>query len=165
MLLSKGKWVQDVNTYHFEGNKGKEIMVKKNIVFHELLGVVYRILQFDSMECSISMKYAFNGNIPTSQIRLRDDGDVKFFIRLNCTYNKLSTPLYITVDTRSKHKAESVFVHGSGHLNDGSMESLNVVADESITEFNYESVERYNVVEFNMNGYGIDDDYDVLNTN
>ena len=68
------------------------------------------------------------------------------------------------MDTRSEHKVESVFVHGSRHLNDGSMESLNVVADESITEFNYESVERYNVVELNMNRYGIDDDYDVLDT-
>ena len=72
-----------MNTYHFEGNKGKEIMVKKNILYHELLGVVYCILQFDSMECSISMKYTFNGNIPTSPIQLRDDGDVKMFIRLN----------------------------------------------------------------------------------
>ena len=45
------------------------------------------------------------------------------------------------------------------------MESLNVVADESITEFNYESIERYNVVELNMNEYGTDDDYQVLDTN
>ena len=47
MLLYKGKWVQDVNTYHFEGNEGKGIMVKKNISYHELLRVVYRILQLD----------------------------------------------------------------------------------------------------------------------
>ena len=71
------------------------------------------------MECSISMKYAFNGNIPTSPIQLRDDGDVKIFIHLNCTYNKLSTPLCITVDTRSERNVELVFVHGSGHSNDG----------------------------------------------
>ena len=69
------------------------------------------------------------------------------------------------MDARSKHNVESVFVHGSSHLNDGLMESLNVVTDESITEFNYESVERYNVVELNMNGYGTDDDYHVLDTN
>ena len=98
-------------------------------------------------------------------IQLRDDGDVKFFIRLNCTYNKLSTPLCINVDTRSEHNAESVFVHGSSHLIDGSRASLNVVVDESITEFNYESIERYNVVELNMNGYGTYDDYHVLDTN
>ena len=108
-------------------------MVKKNISYHELLRVLYLILQLDSMECSISMKYTFNGNIPISPIQLRDDEDVKFFIRLNCTYNKLSTPLCITVDTRFEHNVESVFVHGSDHLNDISMESLNIVADKSIT--------------------------------
>ena len=123
-----------MNTYHFEGNEGKGIMVKKNISYHELLRVAYHILQLDLTKCSISMKYAFDGKIPTSPIQLRDDGDVIFFIRLNCTHNKLSTPLCITVDIRSKHNAELVFVHGSGHLNDGSMESLNVVADESITK-------------------------------
>ena len=103
MLLYSGKWVHNVNTYHFEGNEGKGIMVKKNISYHELLRLVYRILQLDSMEYSISTKYTFNSNIQTSPIQLRDDGDVKFFIRLNCNYNKLSTPLCITVDIRSKH--------------------------------------------------------------
>ena len=68
MLLYKGKWVQDVNTYHFEGNEGKRIMVKKNLSYHELLRVLYHILQLDSMEYSISMKYVFNGNILTSPI-------------------------------------------------------------------------------------------------
>ena len=154
-----------MNTYHFKGNEGKGIMVKKNISYHELLRVVYHILQLDSMESSISMKYAFNGKIPTSPIQLRDDGDVKIFICLNCTYNKLSSPLCITADTRSEHNVELVFVHGSGHLNDRSMESLNVVAGESIIEFNYELVERYNVVKLNMNGYGTDDYYHVLDTN
>ena len=54
-----------MNTYHFEGNEGKGIMVKKNISYHELLRVAYHILQLDLTKCSISMKYAFNGNIPT----------------------------------------------------------------------------------------------------
>ena len=44
IFLYKGKWIPDVNTYHFEGNEGKRIMVKKNISYHELLRVVYRIL-------------------------------------------------------------------------------------------------------------------------
>ena len=119
--------------------------------------VVYRILQLDPVECSISMKYAFSGNIPTSPIQLRDDGDVKFFIRLNYT-NKLPAPLCITVDRRFENNAESMFMHGNGHVNDGSIESLNVVSDESITKFNYEPLERFDVVEWNMNGYAIDDD-------
>ena len=117
----------------------------------------YRILQLDPVECSISMKYAFSGNIPTSPIQLRDDGDVKFFIRLNYT-NKLPAPLCITMDRRSENNAESMFMHGNEHVNDGSIESLNVVGDESITKFNYEPLERSNVVEWNMNGYAIDDD-------
>ena len=95
-------------------------MVKKNISYHELMRVVYRILQLDLVECSISMKYAFNSYIPTSPIQLRDDGDVKFFIRLNYT-NKLPAPLCITVDRRSENNVESMFMHGNGHVNDGSI--------------------------------------------
>ena len=79
MLLYKRNYVQDGNTYHFKGTEGKGITVKKNISYYELMRVVHRILQLDPIECSISMKYAFNGNIPTSPIQLRDDGDVKFF--------------------------------------------------------------------------------------
>ncbi|KAL6347010.1 hypothetical protein AAG906_012261 [Vitis piasezkii] len=58
-----------------------------------------------------------------------------------------------------------MFMHGNGHVNDGSIESLNVIGDESITKFKYELLERSNVVEWNMNGYAIDDDYHVLDTN
>ena len=43
------------------------------------------------------MKYVFNGNIP---IQLRDDGDVKFFIHLNCTDGKLQVPLCITIEKK-----------------------------------------------------------------
>ena len=58
-----------------------------------------------------------------------------------------------------------MFMQGSGHVYDGSIESLNVIGDESITKFKYEPLERSNVVEWNMNGYAIDDDYHVLDTN
>ncbi|RVX02362.1 hypothetical protein CK203_028369 [Vitis vinifera] len=139
MLVYKGNWVQDGNAYHFKGSE-------------------------DPVECSISMKYAFSGNIPTSPIQLRDDGDVKFFIRLNCT-SKLLAPLCIIVDRRSKNNTKSMFMNGNGHVNDGSIESLNVVGDESIKKFNYEPLEISNVVEWNMNEYAIDDDYHVLDTN
>ena len=77
------------------------------------------------------MKYAFSGNISTSPIQLWDDGDVNFFIRLNCT-NKLPTPLCITMDRRFENNAKSMFMHRNGHVNDGSIESLNVIGDESI---------------------------------
>ena len=36
------------------------------------------------------------------------------------------------MDRRSKNNAESMFMHGNGHVKDGSIESLNVVGDESI---------------------------------
>ena len=100
MLLHKGNWVQNGNTYHFKGSEGKGITVKKNISYHELMRVVYHILQLYPIECSILMKYAFSSNTLTSPIQLRDDGDVKFFIHLNCT-NKLLAPLCITMDKRS----------------------------------------------------------------
>ena len=47
MLLYKGNWVQDGRTYHFKGNEGKGITMKKNISYHELMRVVYRILRLD----------------------------------------------------------------------------------------------------------------------
>ena len=136
MILYKGNWVQDGNTYHFEESECKCITVNKNISYHAFFRVVYHILQQYPIECSILMKYAFSSNILTSLIQLRDDGDVKFFIRLNCTDNKLPTPLGIIVDKRFENNVKSMFVHGSGHVNDGLIESLNVVGDENITKFN-----------------------------
>ena len=53
MLLYKRNWVQDGNTYHFKGSEGKCTIVKKNISYHELMRVVYYILQLDPVECSI----------------------------------------------------------------------------------------------------------------
>ena len=55
------------------------------------------------------MKYVFNANIPTSPIQLTDDGDVKFFIGLNCTNGKLHVPLCITVEKRiDNHNQKSI---------------------------------------------------------
>ncbi|KAL6313415.1 hypothetical protein AAG906_002804 [Vitis piasezkii] len=55
------------------------------------------------------MKYVFNANIPTSPIQLTNDGDVKFFIGLNCTNGKLSVPLCITVEKRiDNHNQKSI---------------------------------------------------------
>ena len=69
------------------------------------------------------------------------------------------------MDRRFENNAKSMFMHRNGHVNDGSIESLNVVGDENITKFNYEPLERSNVVEWNMNGYAIDNKYHVLDTN
>ena len=69
------------------------------------------------------------------------------------------------MDRRFENNVESMFMHGNGHVNDGSIESLNVVGDESITKFNCEPLERSNVVKWNMNGYAIYDNYHVLDTN
>ena len=68
MFLYKGNWVQDGNIYHFKGSEGKGITVKKNISYHELMRIVYRILQLDPVECSISMKYAFNSKIGRAHV-------------------------------------------------------------------------------------------------
>ena len=69
------------------------------------------------------------------------------------------------MDRRFENNANSMFMQGSGHVYDRSIESLNVIGDESITKFNCEPLERSNVVEWNMNLYAIDDDYDVLDSN
>ena len=100
MLLYEGEWVRDGNVFYFEGSKGKGIEIPKTISYKELLGVVHHILKLDPTNCFLSMKYVFNANIPTSPIQLTDDGDVKFFIGLNCTNGKLPVPLCITVEKR-----------------------------------------------------------------
>ena len=92
--------VRDGNAFYFEGSKGKGIEIPKTISYKELLGVVHHILKLDPTNCFLSMKYVFNANIPTSPIQLIDDGDVKFFIGLNCTNGKLPVPLCITVEKR-----------------------------------------------------------------
>ena len=54
------------------------------------------------------MKYVFNVNIPTIPIQLRDDEDVKFVIRLNCTDGKFPVPLCITTEKKyDNHEYES----------------------------------------------------------
>ena len=95
--------------YHFEGCKGKCIELSKTITYDELLKIVCQILRVDIRESNVSMKYMFNANIPTTLIQLRDDGDVKFFIQLNCTDGKLPVPLCITIEKKNdNHEYESI---------------------------------------------------------
>ena len=95
MLLYKGDWVKNGSMYHFEGCKSKVIELSKTITFEELLRTVCQILRVDPRENNVSMKYVFNVNIPTTPIQLCDDGEVKFFIWLNCIDGKLLVPLCI----------------------------------------------------------------------
>ena len=76
--------MQNGNMYHFVGCKGEGIELSKTITYEEFLKTICQILRVDPRESNVSMKYVFNVNIPTTTIQLRDDGDVKFFIRLNC---------------------------------------------------------------------------------
>ena len=109
MLLNEGDWVQNGNMYYFEGCQGKGIELKKSTTYEKLLKIVCHILKVDTTKHNLSMKYVFNGNIPSTPIQLRDDGDVKNFIRLNCTNGKLSVPLCITIEKRSgNHGYESI---------------------------------------------------------
>ncbi|RVW79478.1 hypothetical protein CK203_050069 [Vitis vinifera] len=82
---NEGDWVQNGNTYDFEGCQGKDIELKKTTTYEELLKIVCHILKVDPTEHNLSKKYVFNGNIPSTPIQLRDDGDVKIFIGLNFT--------------------------------------------------------------------------------
>ena len=54
MFLYKGNRVQDENTYHFKGSECKDITVKNNILYHELMRVMYHILQLDLVELCIA---------------------------------------------------------------------------------------------------------------
>ena len=59
MLLYKGNWVQDENTYHFKGSEGKYITVKNNILYNELMRVLYHILQLYPVELCIALWKTF----------------------------------------------------------------------------------------------------------
>ena len=83
MLLYEGDWVQNGNMYYFEGCQGKSIKLKKTTTYEGLLKIVCHILKVDPIEHNILINYVFNGNIPSTPIQLRRDGNVKIFIRLN----------------------------------------------------------------------------------
>ena len=101
MLLYEENWGQNGNMYYFERCQGKGIEPKKTTTYEELLKIVCHILKVDPTKHNHLMKYVFNGNIPTTPIQLRDDGDVKIFILLNCTNGKLLVPLCITIKKKT----------------------------------------------------------------
>ena len=187
MLLYEGEWVRDGNVFYFEGSKGKGIEIPKTISYKELLGVVHHILKLDPTNCFLSMKYVFNANIPTSPIQLTDDGDVKFFIGLNCTNGKLPVPLCITVEKRiDNHNQKSIcnsyfechmsseidkelnedsmLMHKSRHIHCDSVETL-TVDGENGPRFQNESLEGYKVHDWNMNETAINEEDYRMNTN
>ena len=85
------------NMYHFKSCKGKGIELSKTTIYEELLKIVYQILRVDPRENNVSMKHVFIFNISTAPIKLRDYGDIKFSIQLNCTDGKLLVLLCITI--------------------------------------------------------------------
>ncbi|KAL6337759.1 hypothetical protein AAG906_037353 [Vitis piasezkii] len=121
----------------FEGSKGKGIEIPETISYKELLGVVHHILKLDPTNCFLSMKYVFNANIPTSPIQLIDDGDVKFFIGLNCT----NVDTFIVIQLNSS------------------------VDGENGPRFQNESHEGYKVHDWNMNETAINEEDYRMNTN
>ncbi|KAL6348265.1 hypothetical protein AAG906_005559 [Vitis piasezkii] len=114
------------------------------------------------------MKYVFNANIPTSPIQLTDDGDVKFFIGLNCTNGKLPVPLCITVEKRiDNHNQKSIcnsyFECHIRHIHCDSVETL-TVDGENGPRFQNESLEGYKVHDWNMNETAINKEDYRMNT-
>ncbi|RVW57842.1 hypothetical protein CK203_114815 [Vitis vinifera] len=133
------------------------------------------------------MKYVFNANVPTSPIQLTDDGDVKFFIGLNCTNGKLPIPLCITVEKRIDNhnqksicnsyfechmsseidkelNGDSMLMHKSRHIHCDSVETL-IVDGENGPRFQNESLEGYKVHDWNMNETAINEEDYRMNTN
>ena len=64
-------------------------LISQRLSYEKLLEVVYHISRLNPIEYFLSMEYIFNVIIPTTPIQLTYDGDVKFFICLNCTIGKL----------------------------------------------------------------------------
>ena len=149
MLLYEGDWVQNRNMYYFEGCQGKFIELKKTTTYEELLKIFCHILKVDPTEHNLSMKYVFNGNIPTTPIQLRVDGDVKIFILLNCTDDKLLVPLCITIEKRSSnHWCESIintnfYSHTLSKIEkEINMDLIFINSGESLSGFDYENKTR-----------------------
>ena len=187
MLLYEEEWVRDGNAFYFKGSKGKGIEILKTISYKELLGVVHHILKLDPTNCFLSMKYVFNANIPTSLIQLTDNGDVKFFIGLNCTNGKLSVPLCIIVEKRIDNhnqksicnfyfechmpseidkelNGDSMLMQKSRHIHCDSVETL-TIDGENEPRFQNESLEGYKVHDWNMNETAINEEDYRMNTN
>ncbi|RVX11356.1 hypothetical protein CK203_019691 [Vitis vinifera] len=133
------------------------------------------------------MKYVFNANIPIGPIQLTDDGDVKFFIGLNCTNGKLHVALCITVEKRiDNHNQKSIcnsyfeyhisseidkelngnsmLMHKSRHIHCESVETL-TVDGENGPRFQNESLEGYKVHDWNMNETSINEENYRMDTN
>ena len=123
------------------------------------------------------MKYVFNGNIPTTPIQLRDDGDVKFFIHLNCTDGKLQVPLCITIEKKNgNHQYESIInTDFSSHTLSEvekeinmdpifiySSETLSGFDDENRTRLSYDLLNCFDSHNLNMNK---DDEDSGMNVN
>ena len=139
------------------------------------------------MNCSLSMKYVFNANISTSFVQLADDGDVKFFIGLNYTNCKLLVPLCITIEKRIEnysHKSicnsyskyhmssdinkeldrDPMLMYKIKHIHCESVETL-TINGENEPRFQNESLEGYNVHDWNMNETAINEKDYRMDTN
>ncbi|KAL6319991.1 hypothetical protein AAG906_037068 [Vitis piasezkii] len=112
------------------------------------------------------MKYVFNANIPTSPIQLIDDGDVKFFIVLNCTNGKLPVPLCITVEKRIDNHNQKSICNSYSELDTFIVIKLKLFVDgENGPRFQNESLEGYKVHDWNMNETTINEEDYRMNTN
>ena len=133
------------------------------------------------------MKYVFNANIPTSPIQLIDDGDMKFFIDLNCTNGKLSILLCIIVKKRIDNNnqksiynsyfeyhisfkidkelnRDSMLMHKSRHIYSESVETLTIDGENGL-RFQNKSLEGYKVHDWNMNEIAINREDYRMDTN
>ena len=133
------------------------------------------------------MKYVFNANIPTSLIQLTNDGDVKFFIGLNCTNGKLSVPLCIIVEKRIDNhnqksicnsyfechmsseidkelNGDSMLMQKNSHVHCDLVETL-TVDGENGPRFQNKSLEGYKVHDWNMNETTTNEEDYRMNTN
>ena len=185
MLLYEGEQLRDGNTFYFKGSKGIE--VPKILSYEELSKVAHHILKVDPMNCSLSMKYVFNANIPTSPVQLTDDGDVKFFIDLNYTNCKLLVPLCIIIEKRIENYSQKsicnsyskyhmpydinkrldgdpMLMHKSKHIHCELVETL-TIDGENGPRFQNESLGGYNVHDWNMNETVINEKDYMMDTN
>ncbi|KAL5574343.1 hypothetical protein UlMin_023940 [Ulmus minor] len=110
-----GEWVisPEKGIFRFNGSKAKGISVPKNITYLELLQRISQLLNVDTNEFTVSMKFLFSTSVPVAPAEIADDDDVNFFIAENSSEVSYRTPLCVTLERRGSNAQQAAYGEGS----------------------------------------------------
>ncbi|KAL5574342.1 hypothetical protein UlMin_023939 [Ulmus minor] len=113
-----GEWVNspEKGNFRFNGCKAKGISVPKNITYLELLQRISFLVNVDTDEFNVSMKFLFSSSVPVAPAEIADDDDVNFFIAENSSEVSYRTPLCVTLERRSSHAQQAAYGEESSQM-------------------------------------------------